>query len=207
MPKKAQTKPQNVAVKSAPKKSESSTEPVNQVVESVSAKEECEVLLSESPDEKPEVDILGKQFEGVLTTLGMFRQSITALQSQIRILEKQVRKEMKSLRKEASRNKAKGNRKPSGFAKPSVVTPELCKFMGKDVGTEIARTEVTQYLIQYIKDNELQFADNKKIIVPDDTLKSLLGVKEGDEVTYFNLQRLMNQHFVKKSKSEKEESV
>lgn len=207
MPKKAQTKPQNVAVKSAPKKSESSTEPVNQVVESVSAKEECEVLLSESPDEKPEVDILGKQFEGVLTTLGTFRQSITALQSQIRILEKQVRKEMKSLRKEASRNKAKGNRKPSGFAKPSVVTPELCKFMGKDVGTEIARTEVTQYLIQYIKDNELQFADNKKIIVPDDTLKSLLGVKEGDEVTYFNLQRLMNQHFVKKSKSEKEESV
>ena len=207
MPKKAQTKPQNVAAKSAPKKSESSTEPVNQVVESVSAKEECEVLLSESPDEKPEVDILGKQFEGVLTTLGTFRQSITALQSQIRILEKQVRKEMKSLRKEASRNKAKGNRKPSGFAKPSVVTPELCKFMGKDVGTEIARTEVTQYLIQYIKDNELQFADNKKIIVPDDTLKSLLGVKEGDEVTYFNLQRLMNQHFVKKSKSEKEESV
>ena len=66
MPKKALTNPQNVAATSAPKKSESSTEPVNQVVESVTPKGECEVLLSDSTDEKPEVDMLGKQFEGVL---------------------------------------------------------------------------------------------------------------------------------------------
>ena len=155
---------------------------------------------SSAPKAPEEKDLIGQQFEGVLTTLTTFRQSITALQSQIRGLEKSVRKEMKVLRKEASKNRAKGNRKPSGFAKPSAVTAELCKFMGKEEGTEIARTEVTQHLIQYIKDNELQFAENKKIIVPDATLKSLLGVKDGDEVTYFNLQRLMNKHFVKKIK-------
>ena len=152
---------------------------------------------TKQPEEK---DVIGQQFDGVLTTLSTFRQSITALQTQIRGLEKAVRKEMKGLRKEASKNRAKGNRKPSGFAKPSLVTAELCKFMGKDEGTEIARTEVTQYLIQYIKDHELQFAENKKIIVPDATLKALLDVKDGDEVTYFNLQRLMNKHFVKKDK-------
>jgi len=155
---------------------------------------------SSAPKVPEEKDVIGQQFDGVLTTLSTFRQSITALQTQIRGLEKAVRKEMKGLRKEASKNRAKGNRKPSGFAKPSLVTPELCKFMGKDEGTEIARTEVTQYLIQYIKDNELQFAENKKIIVPDATLKALLDVKDGDEVTYFNLQRLMNKHFVKKDK-------
>ena len=69
--------------------------------------------------------------------------------------------------------------------------------MNKDPGTEIARTEVTQFLIQYIKDNQLQFEANKKIIIPDKTLKKLLKVKDGDEVTYFNLQRLMNIHFIK----------
>ena len=62
MPKKALTNPQNVAATSAPKKSESSTEPVNQVVESVTPKGECEVLLSDSTDEKPEVDMLGKEY-------------------------------------------------------------------------------------------------------------------------------------------------
>jgi len=148
-----------------------------------------------------EPDVIGKQFGGILTTLGTFRQSITALQTQIRNLEKGVRKEMKTLKKEAAKNKAKGNRKPSGFAKPSEVTDELCTFMGKDTGTEIARTEVTQYLIQYIKIHELQFADNKKIILPDATLKALLSVTDKDEVTYFNLQRLMNKHFVKKDKT------
>ena len=144
-------------------------------------------------------DNLGKQFEGIIQTLSTFRQSITALQTQIRGLEKSVRKEMKSLQKEAAKNRNKGNRRPSGFAKPSKVSAELCTFMKKDAGTEIARTEVTQYLIQYIKDNGLQFEGNKKIIVPDATLKKLLSVKDGEEVTYFNLQRLMNKHFVKSS--------
>lgn len=169
-------------------------------VENTVVDDQSVTSTSSAPKVPEEKDLIGQQFEGVLTTLTTFRQSITALQSQIRGLEKSVRKEMKVLRKEASKNRAKGNRKPSGFAKPSAVTPELCKFMGKEEGTEIARTEVTQHLIQYIKDNELQFAENKKIIVPDATLKSLLGVKDGDEVTYFNLQRLMNKHFVKKSK-------
>ena len=150
---------------------------------------------SVSEAEKP--DLIGQQFEGVLTTLSTFRQSITALQTQIRGLEKTVRREMKSLHKEAAKNRNKGNRKPSGFAKPAKVSDELCAFMGKNTGTEIARTEVTQYLIQYIKDHNLQFEENKKRILPDDTLKSLLGVADGDEVTYFNLQRLMNKHFIK----------
>ena len=142
-------------------------------------------------------DNVGQQFEGIIQTLGTFRQSITALQSQIRGLEKSVRKEIKSLQKEAAKNRNKGNRRPSGFAKPSKVSTELCNFMKKEPGTEIARTEVTQFLIQYIKDNQLQFEDNKKIIIPDKTLKKLLNVKDGDEVTYFNLQRLMNIHFIK----------
>jgi chromatin remodeling complex protein RSC6 len=146
------------------------------------------------PEEPDQITI---QFDGIVQTLSTFRQSITALQTQIRGLEKCVRKEVKVLRKEATKNRNKGNRKPSGFAKPSKVTDELCMFMNKDKGTEIARTEVTQFLIKYITDNSLQFAENKKIILPDATLKKLLDVKDGDEVTYFNLQGLMNKHFVK----------
>ena len=158
--------------------------------------EPAQKSVSVVENEKP--DLISQQFDGVLSTLSTFRQSITALQTQIRGLERTVRKEMKCLAKEAAKNRNKGNRKPSGFAKPAKVSDELCSFMGKDSGTEIARTEVTQYLIQYIKDHNLQFEENKKVIVPDDTLKNLLGVSEDEQVTYFNLQRLMNKHFIKK---------
>ena len=50
-------------------------------------------------------------------------------------------------------------------------------------------------MIQYIQTNNLQNPENKKIITPDDNLKNLLGINEGDELTYFNLQKYMNQHF------------
>ena len=60
----------------------------------------------------------------------------------------------------------------------------------------MARTEVTKYLTQYIKEHQLQFASDKRKIIPDAPLKKLLfnGQKE-DEVTYFNLQKWMKPHF------------
>ena len=137
------------------------------------------------------------QFSGVLSSLSAFRQQITMLQNEIRGLEKHVNKQMKTLVREARKNKNKGNRKPSGFAVPSSISNELCEFMGKPTGTKVARTEVTQYIIDYINKNDLQKSDNRKFIDPDDKLSTLLDVKEGDEVTYFNIQRYMNKHFVK----------
>ena len=94
-------------------------------------------------------------------------------------------------------NTVKGNRKPSGFAKPSKVTKELCDFMKRNEGTEIARTEVTKSLIEYIKENKLENKTNSKIIVPDDKLKFLLGIEDGQELTYFNIQKYMTKHFIK----------
>ena len=137
------------------------------------------------------------EFSGVLGTLSAFRAQITMLQNQVRGLEKHVNKQMRNLHKEAKKNKNKGNRKPSGFAVPSKITDELCEFMQKPTGTKVARTEVTQYIISYIKNHNLQKEGNRKYITPDESLNKLLGVKDGDEVTYFNIQRYMNKHFVK----------
>lgn len=134
-------------------------------------------------------------FEVILSNISNFKNSISLLQNQLKNLEKIVKKEVRTLKKEVQKGKSRGNRKPSGFAKPAVVSDELCKFMGKDKGTEVARTEVTRYLIQYIKSNSLQHPDNKKVILPDEQLRTLLGVNDNEEVTYFNLQRLMNKHF------------
>ena len=92
-------------------------------------------------------------------------------------------------------------RAPSGFAKPTLMSNELCAFLGEAPGTEMARTEVTKYLTTYIKQNNLQNQANKRIILPDDKLTALLNVTDTDEVTYFNLQKYMKVHFPKQSKS------
>ena len=161
-----------------------------------SNKKTSEKKESESKD-KP-VEFSG-QFSGIIGTLSAFKSQITMLQNQLRALDKSVNKQIKAFHKEAKKNKNKGNRKPSGFAVPTKISDELCEFMDKPKGSTVARTEVTQYIIQYIKDNKLQWDENRKIIKPNAPLKNLLDVKNDDEVTYFNIQRYMNRHFIKES--------
>jgi chromatin remodeling complex protein RSC6 len=143
-------------------------------------------------------DSLFEQFNTIIDSLSVFKSQINNIQQQMRILEKTVKKQIKGLKKEVSKNnKSKGNRKPSGFAKPTKVTKELCLFMNKEEGTEIARTEVTRALVAYIKQNNLENKENSKIISPDDKLKKLLSLVDGEELTYFNIQKHMNKHFIK----------
>lgn len=142
-------------------------------------------------------DDLMAQFKDLLNMLSSIKSQISMLSSKVKSVEKNVKKKMKKLEKEAFKNKNKGNRKASGFATPTKISNDLCKFMGKPEGSEMARTEVTKYIIHYIKTNNLPDKQNKKVIKPDKALKSLLKIEENEEVTYFNLQKYMNKHFVK----------
>jgi len=143
---------------------------------------------------------INEQFESILSILNNFKTQITAMYQQIKLVEKNVRKEFKVLKKEVDKNKNKGNKKPSGFATPSKVTNELCDFMDKEKGSEIARTVVTKSLIDYIKKNNLENNENNQIIHPDEKLQNLLGIDENEKLTYFTLQKHMNKHFIKKVK-------
>ena len=148
--------------------------------------------IKKTTSNNDDIDI-EQQFSGLLETLGNLRGQITQIQNQVRTLEKNVKKQSKLNKKES---KSRIIRKPSGFAKPSKISDELITFMNKTKGTELARTEVTQYIINYIKENSLQNMENRKNINPDKKLSDLLDCGD-DEVTYFNLQKYMNKHFVK----------
>jgi chromatin remodeling complex protein RSC6 len=147
---------------------------------------------------------INEQFENILSILNNFKTQITTMHQQIKLVEKNVRKEFKVLKKEVEKNKIKGNKKPSGFATPSKVTNELCDFMDKEKGSEIARTVVTKSLIDYIKKNNLENNENNQIIHPDEKLQNLLGIAENEKLTYFTLQKHMNKHFIKKVKQNAE---
>ena len=123
---------------------------------------------------------------------------LSALRTEFRGLEKVWNREMKNAQKAGAKRKRKsGNRSPSGFVKPTAISEELASFLGKDKGTEMARTEVTREINQYIRKNDLQDKDNGRKINPDAKLAKLLKLKKSDELTYFNLQRYMSPHFAK----------
>ena len=148
--------------------------------------------------QETQIGNISDQFDSIVTNLSMFKTHISLLQQQVRGLDKIVKKQMNLLKKESSKNKNKNkaSRKPSGFARPTRVTKELCEFMNKTEGTEIARTEVTRALVAYIKDQQLEDKINSRIIMPDNKLRELLGIEENKELTYFTIQKYMNKHFI-----------
>lgn len=133
-------------------------------------------------------------FQNVTDNIQLLKTHIQSVQTQIRNLERVLKRDIKQVEKQSRMSKVKQNRKPSGFATPSKISDELCDFLGKPHGTEMARTEVTQAIIQYIKDNKLS---KSRDILPDNKLSKLLNTTKKDNVTYFNLQKYMNVHFKK----------
>jgi len=122
----------------------------------------------------------------------------TSMKGDFKSLEKLVNRELKAAQKSnAKRAKRAGNRQPSGFVKPTLISDELAKFLGKSVGTEMARTEVSKEINEYIRANKLQNKNNGRIIEADAKLSTLLKLKKEDELSYFNLQRYMKSHFIK----------
>jgi len=160
--------------------------------------------IQETQDDILETWII-KQFTTINDSLTLFKMQITNLQKVVKTVEKDVKRELKNIKKDNKKDKPKAKRAPSGFAKPTKVTKELCDFMNKPEGSEIARTEVTKALVNYIKENNLieLGEDSKNKIVPDNKLKSLLGIqdKELSELTYFSIQKYMNKHFYSKKET------
>ena len=87
------------------------------------------------------------------------------------------------------------DKRPSGFIAPTKISDELAKFLGKPVGTEMSRVDVSKLINSYIRVNNLQDPRNGRIINPDEKLRNLLKLGENDELTYFNIYKYMKVHF------------
>lgn len=86
-------------------------------------------------------------------------------------------------------------RRPVSFITSTILSNELAKFLGKPVGTEMSRVDVSRLIHTYIRVNKLQDPQNGRIINADSKLRSLLRLGKNDELTYFNLHKYMKPHF------------
>ena len=149
---------------------------------------------------------LQEDFAQLLTQLSVMRAQLTSVTSQVRALSKRSERELKLAAKAGRKVRKKANRALSGFVKPTRISEELAAFLKKDKNTEMARTEVTREINNYIREHKLQDPKNGRHILADSKLRKLLKLKSSDELTYFNLQRYMSPHFAKASSKKSEQS-
>lgn len=157
---------------------------------------ENQVVEASTVVETVEEVSLGDAFTDVLTQINGLRTQITALSSQIRAIRARSERELRLAQKVTKRRK-NPNRKPSGFVKPALISPELATFLNKPKGSEMARTDVTREINAYIKEHNLQNPENRRFINPDAKLRKLLKLGKTDELSYFNLQKYISPHFTK----------
>jgi chromatin remodeling complex protein RSC6 len=122
-----------------------------------------------------------------------------------------VGKRIKCLRNDSSRvmRTRKQSTRPknttSGFMKPVQISPEMAKFTGWEPDVPRSRVDVTKYLCQYIRENNLQNPEDRRIIRPDNQLKSLLNLQGQDSektpLTYYSLQKSIQHHFTNDTKT------
>ena len=150
-----------------------------------------------------EVPEIKTPYDKILALINENEKEIQAVKStydSMKSRQKQLRKLVQKMQNKAlkSQNKPKPNRKPCGFARPSPVSKEMCDFLKVAHDTMVSRTDVTKALISYIKEHGLQNPQNKRQILPDETLYKLFGEESKSvELTYFTMQKYVNRHFPK----------
>ena len=186
--------------KTASKTASKTTKTVAPVVETAPVIETTAPVVEATPVVEEPVSTVFGQFSDFMAKLQAVSASMSSLRTEFRGIERQVTRELKAAAKiNAKRKRKTGNRAPSGFVKPTLISNELAGFLGKPEGTEMARTEVTREINAYIREHKLQDKDNGRKIIADKKLTGLLKLKKDDELTYFNLQKYMSPHFAKAS--------
>ncbi len=142
--------------------------------------------------------VVNSRFETLNQKVLDLSNTIKELGAYLKTVQKEIVKLAKtSSKRSRTRNTSTEKKTPSGFAKPTELSDELCNFLGEAKGTKLARTDVTRRLNLYIKENNLQDAKDKRMIHPDAKLLKVLSLKSGDVLTFFNLQSYIKHNFVK----------
>lgn len=155
------------------------------VVDKVSVETDFDSLIS---DVQSEIETLRN---GDGKTKGV--QFLRSLNSRLKKLKKHSLKIAKG-KKKKTEGTVNSN---SGFLKAVDVSDEMSSFAGWEKGELHSRVDVTRFICQYIKDNDLQNAEDKRQIRPDAKLKKILGMKPKDDTTipYFAIQSHIKHHF------------
>jgi chromatin remodeling complex protein RSC6 len=119
-----------------------------------------------------------------------------AMKREFRDSKKRRRKDVADMTPE-EKTVWEARRANNAFLKLRPISDELSSFMGLPAKSQRSQTDVTKFIATYVKAHNCFDPSFKRRIIPDAKLGKLLRVKDGQEVTYLNLQSFLKVHFIK----------
>jgi hypothetical protein len=187
--------PAPVAEKAAPKKA---------AAKAVAAPVEVAPVAAPVAEAAPAVEAksVEQEIAALITLHQQLRdQSVTAVKT-LQRLQKRVAKEVKEAGRRRRRAKKEGEdgvvkeKRPTIFTTPVTLKDELCGFLGKSKGSQMTPADVTRAFSAYVDSHKLKDAEKGHTIHPDVAMRKVLGVKEGETLTYRNIQSYLYKLYV-----------
>ena len=154
--------------------------------------------------DKDNFDLYSNEIPVILTIFSQLKynlreqkKKLTNIALLLRHIEKKINQIIKINKKSSIKKK---NIQNTGLTKKVEITQELSSFLNINKNTnnnKLSRIFVTKFISNYIKENNLQDINNKRIIVPNKELKVLLDYNDTNKnLTFFNIQKLLKKHYI-----------
>jgi len=141
------------------------------------------------------VTTVSQDIEALTTQLQSVRDAAISGLKALSKLSKRVAREVKEAGRRRRRNKvapvegaAPVAKRPTIFTTPVTLRDSLCAFLGKPKGSQMTPADVTKAFSTYVESHKLKDAEKGHTIHPDEPMRKVLGVKEGEPLTYRNIQ-------------------
>lgn len=149
-----------------------------------------------------DVKTVDQEISALISTFQSQRdQAVSAIKT-LQRLQKRVAKEVKEAgrrRRRAKKEDENGvpkEKRPTIFTTPVTLKDELCTFLGKSKGSQMTPADVTRAFSAYVDSNKLKDAEKGHTIHPDAAMRKVLNVKDGEVLTYRNVQSYLYKLYV-----------
>ena len=129
---------------------------------------------------------IDNQFKEIYSTLTTFMKQSKVISEQLRTLQRNC--------KQADRAARIRNKRPQ---EPMNVSKELAKFLKIGTGEQLTKASVMKMVSTYIKDKNLQIADDKRKFVPNNALVKIFGITKAQNMTFVEINKHVSQHLSK----------
>lgn len=149
-----------------------------------------------------EVRTVEQEISSLIASHQKIRDEAVANIKTLQRLQKRVAKEVKEASRRRRRSKREGEdgapkeKRPTIFTTPVTLKDELCSFLGKSKGSQMTPADVTRAFSAYVDSHKLKDAEKGHTIHPDVAMRKVLGVKEGETLTYRNIQSYLYKLYV-----------
>jgi hypothetical protein len=161
-------------------------------------------VAAAAPVEAAPTTSLAQDIEAVMSSLQVARDSLAKQQKALQALLKRAARELKEAGKRRRRNKRSEEsgeakeKRPTIFTTQVTLKDDLAHFLGKPKGSQMTPTEAFKAVKSYIDSHKLKNEEKGQghNIYPDAAMRKALGIKEGESVTYRNIQTYLYKQYV-----------